>query len=284
MIAFEQIKAKLAKEGLLDEAMKRQPARISRSVLACNVAIRRGVLRYSARSIAACPLGQHYFDPDAVFRAKPPARRSQAIRFANRYNDSAAKTARIDVLIVGRGGGSSEDLWAFNEEIVARHIRGSAIPIISAVGHEVDITLADLAADSRAATPSAAAEIVAMAEAAVIDHCACRTGDLAQIISYKLLQVQADLQSLAMSPVFSEFPASVRELGYRLDGVVSGIEDAAQSRVRKALEKLNATASRMSPVKLAATVATTARGSRFSNTGTRPPPTALRGHDSRCWL
>ena len=191
-----------------------------------------------------------------MFRAKPPVRRSaRRSDLPTAITIAAAKTARIDVLIVGRGGGSSEDLWAFNEEIVARHIRASAIPIISAVGHEVDITLADLAADARAATPSAAAEIVAMAEAAVIDHLARRTGDLAQIISYKLLQAQADLQSLAMSPVFSEFPASVRELGYRLDGLVSGIEDAAESRVQKALEKLNATASRMSPVKLAATVA-----------------------------
>jgi exodeoxyribonuclease VII large subunit len=86
---------------------------------------------------------------------------AEAIKEFNRLNEQLSRQERIEVLIVGRGGGSIEDLWAFNEEIVAQAIYNSKIPVISAVGHERDVTVADLVADLRAATPSVAAELVA---------------------------------------------------------------------------------------------------------------------------
>src|SRR5206468_5183007 len=117
----------------------------------------------------------------------------EAVLFANRYNTKVSADQRIDVLIVGRGGGSSEDLWAFNEERLARAIRESKIPVISAVGHEVDFTIADFVADLRAATPSAAAEIVAAAEAELEEFINGRTYRLFAALGHQLVTARANL-------------------------------------------------------------------------------------------
>ncbi len=253
-VAYEQIKAKLEKEGLFDDSLKRALPSFPRRI-----------------GIVTSPTGAAYFDilhvlsrrarsisivliPTLVQGETAGEQISAAIRFANRYNDLAALSDKIDVLIVGRGGGSAEDLWAFNEEIVARHIRASAIPVISAVGHEVDFTIADLVADLRAATPSAAAEIVARAEQEIVEHLSRRTGDLMQMMSYKLLQAQTDLQSLALSPVFAEFPSYVRELRHRVEVLVSDAEDAVEGQIQRQSDRLNTISGRLSPIRLAAKV------------------------------
>ncbi len=254
-VAYEQIKAKLEKEGLFDQSLKRAlpsfPKRIGVITSPTGAAYFDilHVLSRRARSISIVLI------PTLVQGETAGEKISEAILFANRYNDAATLHAKIDVLIVGRGGGSAEDLWAFNEEIVARHIRASAIPIISAVGHEVDFTIADLVADLRAATPSAAAEIVARAEQEIVEHLSRRTSDLAQLISYKLLQAQTDLQSLALSPVFVEFPAKVREMRHLVDGLALNAENAIDAEVQRQSERLNAVSSRLSPIRLAAKVA-----------------------------
>src|SRR5436190_10373522 len=114
----------------------------------------------------------------------------RAIRFLNEHNQRTLSESNfdlaIDVIIVGRGGGSIEDLWAFNEEVVARAIRASAIPIISAVGHETDFTIADFAADLRAPTPSAAAEIVAAHEEQLCSTLEQLVGSLNRSLTYHL--------------------------------------------------------------------------------------------------
>ncbi len=152
--AFEQLKRKLQAEGLFDQARKRAiphaPKHIAIVTSPSGAAIRDmlNVLsrRYKAARITLVPA--------SVQGTRATAEIVKAISLANQMLD-------VDVLIVGRGGGSIEDMWSFNEEAVARAIAGSRVPVISAVGHEIDFTIADFVADLRAPTPSAAAELVA---------------------------------------------------------------------------------------------------------------------------
>ncbi len=151
--AFEQMKAKLAAQGLFDPAHKKPippyPGIIGIITSAAGAAIH-DMLRILAKRY---PLTQVRLFPVRVQGVEAPGEIAGAIRYANIHN-------LADVLIVGRGGGSMEDLWAFNEEIVARAIFESRIPVISAVGHEPDVAISDYVADLRAATPSNAAELV----------------------------------------------------------------------------------------------------------------------------
>ena len=153
-VAFEQLKAKLLAEGLFDRARKRAlpayPHTIGIITSGAGAAIM-DMLRILNRRY---PLSKVKILPVRVQGAEAPAEIAGAIRYAN-----AHKVA--DVLITGRGGGSMEDLWAFNDERVARAIFASEIPVVSAVGHEPDVTISDFVADVRAATPSNAAELVA---------------------------------------------------------------------------------------------------------------------------
>lgn len=153
-IAFEQLKQKLYQEGLFDEVHKqpipRLPERIAVVTSPTGAAVR-DILRILKRRY---PIAQVVIYPVLVQGKEAAGQIASAIEAVNRRDD-------VDVMIVGRGGGSLEDLWAFNEEIVARAIYASKIPVISAVGHEPDITISDFVADARASTPSNAAEIVA---------------------------------------------------------------------------------------------------------------------------
>jgi exodeoxyribonuclease VII large subunit len=152
-LAFVQLKEKLAREGLFDESHKKSlpglPRRIGVVTSTSGAAIH-DILTVLRRRHAGVEV---LIRPVTVQGEGAAAEIAAAIRDFNRYRD-------VDVLIVGRGGGSMEDLWAFNEEQVARAIHASRIPVISAVGHEVDYTISDFVADLRAPTPSAAAELV----------------------------------------------------------------------------------------------------------------------------
>ena len=150
--AFEQLKSKLAAQGLFDPSHKKPlpqyPGTIGIITSSAGAAIH-DMLRILAKRY---PLIQVRLLPVRVQGAEAPGEIAAAIRYANHYK-------LADLLIVGRGGGSIEDLWAFNDELVARAIYDSQIPIISAVGHEPDVTISDFVADLRAATPSNAAEL-----------------------------------------------------------------------------------------------------------------------------
>lgn len=151
-VAFEQLKKKLAGEGLFDDSRKKPlpkyPNRVGVITSPTGAAVR-DILNVLGRRY---PLAQVVFCPVLVQGEGAAPSIVDAIR---RFNAAGA----ADVLIVGRGGGSIEDLWAFNEEMVARAVADSAIPVISAVGHETDFTICDFVADLRAPTPSAAAEL-----------------------------------------------------------------------------------------------------------------------------
>ena len=151
-VAFEQLKAKLYAEGLFDPAHKkplpRYPERIAVITSSAGAAVH-DMIRILRRRY---PLAKVILLPVRVQGTEAPPEIVGAIRYANRHRIG-------DVIITGRGGGSMEDLWAFNDERVARAIYASEIPVISAVGHEPDVTISDFVADARASTPSNAAEI-----------------------------------------------------------------------------------------------------------------------------
>src|SRR6185436_7887551 len=182
-LAFEQTKARLQSEGLFATELKRAiplfPRRIGIVTSPTGAAIRDILHVISRRTRTVHVL----FAPARVQGEGAAHEVVRAIKFLNEHH---AGGGGIDVIIVGRGGGSVEDLWAFNEEVVARAIRSSAIPVISAVGHETDFTIADFAADLRAPTPSAAAEIVAAHEAELCSRLAALSGTLARSMRYRI--------------------------------------------------------------------------------------------------
>ena len=251
-VAYEQIKTKLDAEGLFAHELKRPLPPFPRTV-----------------GVVTSPTGAAFFDilqvlsrrarsvnvvliPTRVQGETAGEEICAAIRAANEHSLSGERP--IDVLIVGRGGGSAEDLWAFNEEPLARAIRGSSIPVISAVGHEIDFTIADLVSDLRAPTPSAAAEIVAQKEEDILDYLDQRLEDLGQIMGYAVLAAGSDLQSLELSPVFVEFPAKVRELARRVDDLSEKAGDAAINRIERYEDRLASVLAGLSPMRLGARV------------------------------
>ena len=249
-VAFEQVKAKLAREGLFDEELKRElpffPRRVG-VITSPNGAAFHDILNVLSRRTRTVNV---VLIPTRVQGEMAGEEIEAAIKLANLNNQKSEE--KIDVLIVGRGGGSAEDLWAFNEERVARAIRASQIPIISAVGHEIDFTIADFVADRRAPTPSAAAEIVAESEDGIADFLLRRRQDLFQLIDYKLLASRTDLQTLALSSVFSEFPQRVKDWRYEIEDTIEHLRDAFSGKLKKNVQRLESLTNRISPLRLAA--------------------------------
>ncbi len=179
-IAFEQLKARLGQEGVFDPARKRALPFFPRRIGV--VTSRTGAAFHDIVTVVRrrCPLIGIRLFPVAVQGPGAASQIAKAIRLANRQGD-------LDVLIAGRGGGSWEDLWSFNDEVVVRAIADSRLPVVSAVGHELDVTLSDLAADYRAPTPSAAAESVSPVLADLQDGVHARHRRLVQALRRMLL-------------------------------------------------------------------------------------------------
>jgi exodeoxyribonuclease VII large subunit len=244
-LAFEQTKARLRAEGLFAETLKRAipmfPQRVAVVTSASGAAIRDIINVISRRTRTVHVL----FVPARVQGDGAAHEVISAIRFLNQFHARALRDGRaeeaIDVMIVGRGGGSIEDLWAFNEEALARAIRASAIPIISAVGHETDFTIADFAADLRAPTPSAAAEIVAAHEAQLCSLLERLTLNLRRTIQYQIAGARTRVQELALSPAFDavtmrlhDARSSSANAEHRLQSAISMLLHNTQRRLQSA--------------------------------------------------
>ena len=201
--AFEQLKSKLAARGLFDPTHKKPIPKFPKTI---------GIITSSAGAAIhdmlrilnkRYPLTKVLLLPVRVQGAEAPAEIASAIQYANAHN-------LADVLIVGRGGGSIEDLWAFNDERVAYAIYDSRIPIISAVGHEPDVTISDYVADLRAATPSNAAELVVPDQDALIQTLDNFLTILTSSLQRKLKAEQRHLQLLSSSPTLQSPDAYIK--------------------------------------------------------------------------
>src|SRR6476660_1329820 len=241
-IAFEQLRDRLQAEGLFAKALKRPlpvfPRRVGIVTSPTGAAIRDILNVISRRTRTVHVL----FSPARVQGDAAGPDIARAIRWINLYHETALREGRqadlVDVLIVGRGGGSTEDLWAFNQEEVARAIRKSAIPVISAVGHETDFTIADFAADLRAATPSAAAEIVAAREdqiCSTLDHMGRQ---LVRLTRFNIVNLRARVQEQALSHAFDEVKSRLTRARARLDAATNACDVEIDAKLQDGRERL----------------------------------------------
>jgi exodeoxyribonuclease VII large subunit len=240
-IAFEQLRDRLQAEGLFAKELKRAlpvfPRRVGIVTSPTGAAIRDILNVISRRTRTVHVL----FSPARVQGDAAGPDIARAIRFINQYHELALREGReadlVDVLIVGRGGGSTEDLWAFNQEEVARAIRKSAIPVISAVGHESDFTIADFAADLRAATPSAAAEIVAAREDQICSSLENLGRQLVRLTRFQVVNLRARVQEQALSQAFAEVKAQLTNARTRFDAASSACGAAMETKLQEGRER-----------------------------------------------
>lgn len=235
-LRFEQLKRKLEEEGLFDPARKRSiplfPRRIG-VVTSPTGAVIRDILHVLGRRFANLHI-QIY--PVRVQGDEAPGEIVRAIRDLNEMGG-------IDVLILARGGGSLEDLWAFNEEEVARAIAASKIPVISAVGHETDFTIADFVADLRAPTPSAAAELVVREKEAVVRQLQGLSDRLFRGIRQRVARLEDRVSDLGRRRVLTDPARPLRDSARRLDDLTvrlfSGLRLSWERSRHRAMTAIN---------------------------------------------
>lgn len=244
--AFEQLKAKLAAQGLFDPAHKqplpKYPGTIGIITSSAGAAVH-DMLRILRKRY---PLTKVRLFPVRVQGAEAPGEIAAAIGYANYYQ-------LADLLIVGRGGGSIEDLWAFNDELVARAIYDSKIPVISAVGHEPDVTISDFVADLRAATPSNAAELAVPDQDALCQSLDAFSAAMAAALNRQLKASRKHFEVLAASPAL-QTPAGYLDQRKKAMVLLANRMISAQSQsISKKKQRFIAVTSKldaMSPLKV----------------------------------
>ena len=239
-LAFEKLKEKLLKEGLFN-AEHKKPLPRSVNTLGVITSKNGAALWDIVRVVASrAPQTDIIIMDTAVQGEKAAPQIAKTIREMNSFG-------KVDLMIVGRGGGSIEDLWAFNEEIVARAIYNSQIPVISAVGHEVDFTIADFAADQRAATPSAAAEMAVADNKenerffdSTVRQFVNRLGNYFTGINHKFNSIKLSRALLKPIRLLEDATQKLDDIEYRCGKSISSVMRARNEKLQTAAARLNA--------------------------------------------
>ena len=235
-LAFEQTVAKLLKEGLFDEAKKKPlplyPMRIGMLTSESGAAVHDIVDSIHSR----WPCATLFLYPVPVQGEQAAEEIAHALRQTNRRNS----TLNLDILIIARGGGSLEDLWAFNEEIVARAVFDSRIPVVSAIGHEVDTTIADLVADARASTPTKAGVVAVPDQQEILTQLAATEQRLTTQIRAMARSARQDLEIVLASALFRNPLSLVQDASQQLDELIAELTDAMKELLERARRKLSA--------------------------------------------
>lgn len=237
-LQYEQLKARLEAEGLFAHALKRPLPRLPRRVgliTAATGAALRDMISVSQRRFPGVRL---VIAPALVQGAEAPASLMRALALT-------AQLPELDVIIIGRGGGSLEDLWAFNDEGLARAIRACPVPVVSAVGHETDFTIADFAADLRAPTPSAAAELVVPSRAELLGVVDGLRARLVTVTRRALERKRARVKLLADRPVLQRPQGRLLQDRQRLDDLVRRLNYAVGRSGEARRQRLRALAGRL---------------------------------------
>lgn len=230
-LAFEQLKERLRSEGLFDAARKRPlPAfpRAAGIVTSPTGAVIRDFLNIVTRRHSGLNVLLY---PVSVQGESAPAEIEAAIAALNTV--SAGASGSVDLIVLARGGGSLEDLAAFNSERVARAIVASRLPVVSAVGHETDFSIADFVADLRAPTPSAAAELVTEAHHKIAEHLAAKSARLERATRFQLLEARRQLAHAPIAVAHARFSSHLQRLAQRLDDLTFRQESALTAQIRR---------------------------------------------------
>ena len=236
--AFEQLKKKLAAEGLFDASRKREIPRLPHRI-----------------GIVTSPTGAVIRDMTQILSRRFPGLHIRiypalvqgdgSVETVVRGIEYFSRSKWAEVLIVARGGGSLEDLWTFNEEAVARAIASSTVPVISAVGHETDYTIADFVADLRAPTPSAAAELVICTQEQLIEQVSLAEHKLLQSVRYRLAMAARRLHQQGVERASAVLHRSIGRLQQRVDELEYRMRDRAGAEASTSRKRLDALSTRL---------------------------------------
>lgn len=248
-VAFEQLKAKLDAEGLFDPARKRplppHPRRIGVVTSPSGAAVH-DIIRVAKKR---CPSTEILIFPSLVQGAEAPAYLRGGIQYFNAVKDDPEQG--VDLIIIGRGGGSAEDLWGFNDERLARVVAASEIPVVSAVGHEVDFTICDFVADLRAATPSAAAELSLPDKEDLTRQVSALTTRLTGAQTTRLRRLRTRLDQLSSAKVLTSPEGAYRLRREGVEGLSKRLDLSVSRHLatkRQSMERVVAGLSALNPL------------------------------------